>query len=73
MNSILEIKGLGHLRSKYGHYSGIRNTLDIIHGKSIREHNDKDINELTIHDHYEVLNIFYQIFVGEKCNYFPSA
>ena len=69
MEKLLKIKNIDH--EEYFRLNDIRNQLDIIHGKIISE--DIDINhiEFSINDIYKLLDIYYQLFVGSKCTYFP--
>ena len=57
---------------EYQRLSDIRNQLDIIHGKPDCELIDPDPYDVSTQDLYDLLNIFYQIFIGKKCDYLPA-
>ena len=70
MNFLLVKLNLGKLRKKYGFLSKIRNHLDIIHSKPIKEefdpttgnHTGADLPELKFDHLYEMLEIYVKVF-----------
>jgi len=69
INFLLEKSGFGNLRSKYGYLTKMRNNLDLIHSKPIIDTIDMMTDELELKHLYEMLNIFYVIFLDNKLNH----
>ena len=69
---LLNKMGMQEVRGRYGYYSSIRNKIDIIHGKPIVEDIDPDLHKVKIDDIYQLLEIFYRIFLQKPCEYFPK-
>ena len=85
INFILEIKDLSKYRKKYGFLSKLRNHLDIIHAKCIKEEfepvsglqvkgaeNNPDLPNLSLEHLYDMLKIIYKIFLDKDFNYYPK-
>tara|TARA_Y100001970_G_C14245693_1_gene868061 strand:+ start:2767 stop:4530 length:1764 start_codon:yes stop_codon:yes gene_type:complete len=72
MHYLLVQLGMEDDRKNYITYSRIRNKIDMIHGKPIVEDIDPDLHKVKIDDIYQLLEIFYRIFLQKPCEYFPK-
>ena len=73
MNFLFLKLNMESLRSRYGYYSGLRNKIDMIHGKPIIDDIDPDYNEIKMEDIYQLLGIFYELFLQKPCVHFPKV